>query len=1540
MIGAPGLFVSDKAYAGGCSAGYYTAVTTSGTSCEKCPVDYYCPGLSGPLVISAPKYSCAASSSNNGTDGVYPSTWTEQKSAITDCVAKVSFNGNGSSAYPAHAFGGSTTSVISLGAHYSTSSSYVNDCQYASSSMYYCKSKKTNYYITDLPTPTRNGYTFKDWKKCDSDGTSNCSWAYGGSSYTYTGNTYFFAQWQNNTYTISYTLNGGALQTGDTNRTSYSPDWLQLNGQIKLKNPVRQGYHFDGWCENSGLTTNCETEKIIPVGAFGNKSYYAKWSQVTGTKTMMIYCGSSDIKTKTTTGNSFSMGKASTECSTSDKREYWICGDVDLVDASFSNIHDYHATSSTNASVPVSNSLMFCTPALKLKTNNLLYQNNLYWIKYNSDASTGYARVTPLTDNVVSLDSTFTLSNFCATAFDGWTGTTYWWYGPNEYDNSLFSTTCSSVMSSFKNKTSTVTLDYGYKVDIKCTVDATASDFTVVVPDGRNLRDYTVALCNKKYNDTIYDTNNYLYCKVNTGDCSTTEFEYASSGGMKKALSTKAACPSTYTNKLPGDSTCYYKAAWCNKGNYFFLNDHDASSTPCWTCSARDYCDACDANVEDCGATKKLYFDDPNSSNVQGSKSCVDKTGFYNSANGSDERQDCYTGVWVGNGISAGHNSFLSVHYGTSSNAYTLLSNGNFKLNSLPGIQNMPAADTTGYKLYGWRQSDYYDNNAVPLSDISAAYVAGTPSWTSNMKVTTNTMLSGSDNVYLRAMWEPITYNIAFDSNANGTTGSTATMTDVYYGAPSSYSLTANGFNNPGYNFVGWCVGATTCNDNERLADGATLSSDLTTTDGATITLYAQWALTFYTIMLNANGGILDSGVVNPISYNIESGTVNLPDDPDITQTGYTFDGWCESVDCNGGNETPITQFIPTPSNIGYKTYYAQWTPIDYTITYETNGGSQVSSNTYDITDTQPNGYTLPTTTKTGYAFGGWCVYDSEQIPAVTTCDNPVYALAAGTTGMKWAYAKWAGNTYTITYNTNGGSAVLNAAYDITDTQPDGYALPTTSKTGYAFDGWCVYDSEQTPAVTTCSNSVYTLASGTTGNKWAYAKWTADSITVHFDGNQTTNNSQGNVSGTKTDETCIYDSATCNLSNVYNPPYTINKGFSRTGHTFAGWNTASDGSGLSVAATYNTTPNSLWPYVSNGEVTLYAQWTPNIVIVTLDDHYGYTSDDDTNGLPLSQPASPSAIYIKYGVGFFSDSACTQQITSVTLPTTPTGYTFGGFRQAKYSNAGLVMINTSGTITALTTGYPSVANGGSVTWYPRYNANVYVFTLNKNANDAVNTGATTSIYEKYNTGWYKNYAATTAISSPDNLVIAPTRNGYLFGGYYRCAQTTGGTDCEQIIANDGTLVANVKTDIVGNGTLYAKWMVDTYTITYNADAGWCSGGDLVNHNCTPTSYTVESGTITLPTPIKTGYAFDGWYETSDFNGNAVATIPTGSTGNKTYYAKWIARVNLIWNPESADNAESVSGVNYCDVGSTFNVPVVMPTRTGYTFSGWDANVTTP
>ena len=112
----------------------------------------------------------------------------------------------------------------------------------------------------------------------------------------------------------------------------------------------------------------------------------------------------------------------------------------------------------------------------------------------------------------------------------------------------------------------------------------------------------------------------------------------------------------------------------------------------------------------------------------------------------------------------------------------------------------------------------------------------------------------------------------------------------------------------------------------------------------------------------------------------------------------------------------------------------------------------------------------------------------------------------------------------------------------------------------------------------------------------------------------------------------------------------------------------------------------------------------------------------------------------------------------------------------------------------------------------------------------------------------------------------TRTGYTFKGWY---------DNEGLTGDPVTAIGNTET---GNKEYWAKWEINQYTITYDLAGGTAEGN--------PNTYTIETGAFTLKNPTKSGYTFTGWSGTGlDGENNMTVTIPTGSTGNRTYTAHW-------------------------------------------------------
>ena len=265
-----------------------------------------------------------------------------------------------------------------------------------------------------------------------------------------------------------------------------------------------------------------------------------------------------------------------------------------------------------------------------------------------------------------------------------------------------------------------------------------------------------------------------------------------------------------------------------------------------------------------------------------------------------------------------------------------------------------------------------------------------------------------------------------------GTYGTGSAVTDM---KPHNNILTLRGalFTRAGYTQVGW----STVDGGEKVYG----FEDVYTQNEA-LTLYPVWNTNKYTITFDTNGG----SEIAPITQ--DYGTeITAPDNP--TRKGYTFKGW----------DKEIPETMPA-ENITVK---AQWEINQYTITFDTNGGSEIAPITQDY-GTEITAPDNPT--RKGYTFKGW----DKEIPETMPAENITVK------------AQWEINQYTITFDTNGGSEIapITQDYGTEITAPDN---PT--RKGYTFKGWDKEIPETMPAE----------------NMTVKAQWKINQYTIAFDTN-------------------------------------------------------------------------------------------------------------------------------------------------------------------------------------------------------------------------------------------------------------------------------------------------------------------------------------------------------------------------------------------------------------------------------------------------------
>lgn len=180
-------------------------------------------------------------------------------------------------------------------------------------------------------------------------------------------------------------------------------------------------------------------------------------------------------------------------------------------------------------------------------------------------------------------------------------------------------------------------------------------------------------------------------------------------------------------------------------------------------------------------------------------------------------------------------------------------------------------------------------------------------------KVTT---IPSSANVTYYAKWNGITYYVQFNGNGN-TGGSTAKETFTYGTAK---ALTTNGFTKTGYQFNGWNTNAAGTGTN--YSNGQSVSN-LTSTSGGTVNLYAKWLANTYTVIFNGNGAL--SGSMPDQSFTYDQAQ-NLSELGFSKGVAYKFTGWNTMPDGTGDSyddEESVSNL--TSTNGGNVVLYAQW---------------------------------------------------------------------------------------------------------------------------------------------------------------------------------------------------------------------------------------------------------------------------------------------------------------------------------------------------------------------------------------------------------------------------------------------------------------------------------------------------------------------------------------------------------------------------------------------------------------------------------------
>lgn len=647
---------------------------------------------------------------------------------------------------------------------------------------------------------------------------------------------------------------------------------------------------------------------------------------------------------------------------------------------------------------------------------------------------------------------------------------------------------------------------------------------------------------------------------------------------------------------------------------------------------------------------------------------------------------------------------------------------------------------------------------------------------------------------------------------------------------------------------------------------------------------------------------------------------------PTTTLTGHAFGGWY--TDAN--NMTNATKFTTSTIVRNSMTVFAKWTPNEYTVTYNPDGGNMTEPKTVKVKYNQSVTST-PTPTKEGYDFKGWFLADgtTEFTVATKVLDNmtvkakwqlkeytvtyhgngtesdpaavkvqhgktvgslPVVSIE-GKTFLKWTTAdgtefkantvvtsnldvtaQWKTNLYKVNYDSNGGSYV-----DQAEVPYNAYIrpLPVPTKEGYEFKGWFFENGTEFTQDTAIKTTINVTA-----------KWEAKDYTVTFDANKGTFKT-----GSSTPQTVKYNTAVSAQE------------VEKEGYTFDGWYLGNDKYDFSTPVTQN--------------ITLVAHWTAKPVTVTFDANGGNpvpsfdsVVDAKIGTLPLTEKEGYefAGWYLPEGVAPINSEYVLKDSITLKAHWTQIKYnvTFdaagGSPVESKEVAHGNVIDPVPGSSkehyqlegwyamdgTKLTSDLQIKQDYAfTAFWTPK----AYTVTFNPNGGSL--NGAASDVEVEYN--------------QPVGSIPTPERDKYNFIGWF--------TEDELVELTGDYLVT-------GDVTFYAKWEakpIEKITLTFNSN-----GGTAVD------SVEIEKGTALgyIPQTSKDGFTFEYWY---DENGDQL-TVERIFESNTTFNAQWkeipAAKVTVTFDANGGSAVEPVT----VDKGTALGT---LPTtsKDGFDFLGW-------
>ncbi len=820
------------------------------------------------------------------------------------------------------------------------------------------------------------------------------------------------------------------------------------------------------------------------------------------------------------------------------------------------------------------------------------------------------------------------------------------------------------------------------------------------------------------------------------------------------------------------------------------------------------------------------------------SKNGVEITGWDNSQNWIT----VYTGISVSRTPSAAANA------PTITNSQTVVKSGS-------SVTINAQTEKTGYHWVNWTKTSGTLGNA---SNKSTTF---TPSANSASAV---------------ANYAANTYTVAYNANDDqypGTaTGSTSSSSHTYGTAK---ALTSNGFSRAGYTFAGW---ATTPTGSVAYTNGQSVTN-LTSTQGATVTLYAKWTENMSSVSLVASP--TGKGTFTVGGSTVTSTTAGVTTTPAVTAVpiaGYSFSGWSitggATISSTTDNPTTVTGKGAGAAATLTATFVEDLTYYDVTFgvgtSYTSLGSISATNNTTSSSISSGDdllsgtSVTFTASPNTGYTVEGWYT-DAACTLGKHDAGSTTYSILSLSSAVT-VYVKFVEKTWSVAFAAGtGGTVTTPAATPQTVGQVTGISIEATPSTGYTFNTW------------TISSGSGSFTSAATTNSNTFKPTAVSTITASF------NETMSSLS-----TSCHYD--------VGNPAYaaptksassigiattsTITATAAGTGYTFIGWTltncTRTDEGG--------ETANPI-TIRSNGDgvaASVVANYRANTYSVQFDPNNAQYAGAAATGTMSNQDFTYGVSQALSANGFSRE-----------------GYTFAGWAT---SPTGAQVYNDGQSVSNLTS-----TNGATVTLYAKWTGRTYTVTFNARGGSSLSPASKT----------------VTMGATYGTLATVTPPAGKVFSGWYTSAG--GGTLVESTTqvttASDHTLYAHYaeKAQVYFKNTLGWSKVYVVYDASWDGSQGTGSqdeqGHERVYREMTKVAGTSDVYYDNIPDEYITSWrwniAFNNTYQYNYHaftKGEAVFRYPTSNTGTSAdgNYTKNGVQYRSTGYPAESTGPEYTSG----------------------------------